>query len=374
MIPRLYDFSETAFTSNGLGYMTDILSCKVTEGRNGECLLEAEYPTNGIRANYICELRFIYAPYDDTNVPQPFVIYKVSRMLRTIKIYAKHVGMITNSLYVYGTMDSAKTVRAIFSGLKDNIIGFKSSGSYLYPAYANVLTFESNITESVQTDIKNPLSVREYIQGADGSIADHLGYGEIKYDGWKVGFYTARGSNTGITFRYGLNISSITGTTSSREAYTGAVIYSTFNETYNAKAYNWKSDATSPVGILPNFKLVDLTPKMKESTVFGTRADSRNSAERKNTPWILQNNITLTGYELSHTAEYEGKIPLRHIGLCDTAKVIYQPLGISSSVKVVGITWDVLKEQYASLTFGTTKKNLNGTLRAMMQKTASDMR
>lgn len=374
MIPRLYDFSETAFTTNGIGYMVDTISCKVTEARNGDCLLELEYPTSGLRADQICELRFVYAPYDDTNICQPFVIYKVTRGLKTIKVYAKHVGMITNGLYLYGTMDSSQTVQARFADLKDSILGFKSSGNYLYPAYGSVLSFTSDITESVQTDIDMPVSVREYIQGADGSLADHLGYGEVKYDGWDVGFYTSRGSDTGITFRYGLNISNITGTTSSREAYTGAVIYSTYNETYAAKSYSWLSNVTSPVGILPNFKLVDLTPKMKDGTVFSTRADSRNNAEKKNTPWILENNITMTGYELSHLAEFAGKIPKRNIGLCDTAKVIYQPLGVSTTVKVVGLTWDVLKEQYSSMTFGTVKKTLNKTLRDMMRKTASSMR
>ena len=120
MIPRLYDFTETAFETNGIGYMIDMISCKVTESRNGDCLLEAEYPTNGTRADQICELRFIYAPYDDSNEPQPFVIYKVARGLKSIKIYAKHVGMITNNLYMHGTMDSAKTVRARFAELKDD--------------------------------------------------------------------------------------------------------------------------------------------------------------------------------------------------------------------------------------------------------------
>ena len=373
MIPRLYDFTETAFTTNGIGYMIDMLSCKVTESRNGDCLLKAEYPTNGTRADQICELRFIFAPYDDSNEPQPFVIYKVARGLKTIKIYAKHVGMITNNLYMHGTMDSAKTVRARFAEIKDNIIGFRSTNGYLYPDYANVLSFTSNITDTVQTDIKIPVSVREYIQGADGSLADYLGYGEIKYDMWDVGFFQNRGKSTGITCRYGVNISNITGTTSSREAYTGAVIYSTYNEVYNAKSYSWRSNAALPVGILPNFKLVDLTPKMKEGTVFSTRADARNEAEKKNTPWILENNITLTAYELSHTSQY-AELTRRHIGLCDTAKVIYQPLGISNTVKVVGLTWDVLKEQYTSMSFGTVKKNINKILRDMMRKTASSMR
>ena len=130
----------------------------------------------------------------------------------------------------------------------------------------------------------------------------------------------------------------------------------------------------SPVRILPNYKLIDLTAKMKQDTVFETKADSQNNSEIKKKPWNISTNITLTGYELSKMAEYVGRLPQRHIGLCDTVKVIYQPLGISEDVKVVKLVWDVIKEQYTSMSLGTIKKTLNKTLRDLMQEYASAAR
>ena len=35
MIPILYSGSETAFTSNGIGRLTDCIKCTVTEEKNG---------------------------------------------------------------------------------------------------------------------------------------------------------------------------------------------------------------------------------------------------------------------------------------------------------------------------------------------------
>ena len=265
MIPKLFDFTELAFTSNGLGRMTDIISCKVTETRNGDCLLEAEYPTNGIRANAICELRYIGAPYDDTGRVQPFVIYKVKRGIKTMKISAKHVGMINCGLYINGQMQSELTVKQRFAQFKNSIIGYSylDNGTrvYNYPEHASVLTYYTDIEDPIQTNIKTPVRLRDYIQGVQGSIADEIGYGEVRYDRWKVEFLAERGQNSGVVYRYGVNIGDITGETSSAETYTGAVMYSTYDNNLQYKPYFWMGNDQSPVRILPNYKLIDLTAK-----------------------------------------------------------------------------------------------------------------
>lgn len=378
MIPKLFDFTELAFTSNGIGRLTDIISCKVTETRNGDCLLEAEYPKNGIRADSICELRYIGAPYDDTGRVQPFVIYKVKQDIKTMKIYAKHVGMINCGLYINGQMQSELTVKQRFAQFKNAIIGYSylDNGTrvYNYPEHASVLTFYTDIEDPIQTNIKTPVRLRDYIQGVDGSIADEIGYGEVRYDRWKVEFLAERGQNSGVVYRHGVNIGNITGETSSAETYTGAVMYSTYDNNLQYKPYFWMGNDQSPVRILPNYKLIDLTAKMKQDTVFETKANAQNNTEKKKKPWNVSTNITLSGYELSKVAEYAGRLPSRHIGLCDTVKVIYEPLGVSTDVKVVKLVWDVIKEQYTSMSFGTIKKTLNSTLRKLMQEYASAVR
>ena len=207
-----------------------------------------------------------------------------------------------------------------------------------------------------------------------GASADEIVYGEGMYDRWRVEFLAERGQNSGVVYRYGVNIGDITGETSSAETYTGAVMYSTYDNNLQFKPYFWMGNDQSPVRILPNYKLIDLTAKMKQDTVFETKADAQNNSEIKKKPWNVATNITLSGYELSKMAEYVGKLPHRHIGLCDTVKVIYQPLGISEEVKVVKLVWDVIKEQYTSMSFGTIKKTLNNTLRNLMQEYASAAR
>ena len=55
MIPILYAASETDFTTNGIGLLTDAVSCTVTEEKNGAYEATLVYPTKGHLAEYIVE-------------------------------------------------------------------------------------------------------------------------------------------------------------------------------------------------------------------------------------------------------------------------------------------------------------------------------
>ena len=61
MIPILYNGTEQAFLSNGLGRLSDAITCKVTEERNGQLELEMTYPITGIHYADIAEKAIIYA-------------------------------------------------------------------------------------------------------------------------------------------------------------------------------------------------------------------------------------------------------------------------------------------------------------------------
>ena len=48
MKPILYPAAETEFSNNGLGRLSDAISCTVTEERNGQYELELTYPVAGL--------------------------------------------------------------------------------------------------------------------------------------------------------------------------------------------------------------------------------------------------------------------------------------------------------------------------------------
>ena len=52
MIPILYDKSEKLFKNNGIGRLSDTISCKVTEKRNSTYQVVLEYLTQGKLASF----------------------------------------------------------------------------------------------------------------------------------------------------------------------------------------------------------------------------------------------------------------------------------------------------------------------------------
>lgn len=90
MIPVLYEENETEYLSNGLGRLTDAISCTVHQERNGIYELSMRYPHEGIHAAEITANRIIYAEPEFGKGPQPFKIRDVDKTLAEIQITARH--------------------------------------------------------------------------------------------------------------------------------------------------------------------------------------------------------------------------------------------------------------------------------------------
>ena len=91
MIPILYEKDETAFTSEGLGRLSDALFCKVIHSFTGMYELEMDYPITGIHYEDLEVDRIILAKPETEKNPQPMRIYQISSPdLETITVYARH--------------------------------------------------------------------------------------------------------------------------------------------------------------------------------------------------------------------------------------------------------------------------------------------
>ena len=79
--PILFDKNDTTFTTQGLGRLSDAISCRVAEERNGSHELEMEYPVDGIHWSEVQISRIIVAKPNETSNPQAFRIYRISKSL-----------------------------------------------------------------------------------------------------------------------------------------------------------------------------------------------------------------------------------------------------------------------------------------------------
>ena len=84
MIPVLYEPNETNFNTNGVGLLTDAISCEVEEERNGVFELVLKYPQEGNISEYIKEDCIIKAKPNDVDEDQLFRIYKSGKPIAGI--------------------------------------------------------------------------------------------------------------------------------------------------------------------------------------------------------------------------------------------------------------------------------------------------
>ena len=121
MKPILYESDEELFSNQGLGVLSDVISCSVTEERNGKFELIMKYPTNGHKFEEIKKNRLILAKPNEISDSQPFCIYRITKPMRgTVTVYAEHISYRMSFIPVKPF--TATTVSEALLGLENNAI------------------------------------------------------------------------------------------------------------------------------------------------------------------------------------------------------------------------------------------------------------
>ena len=346
MIPILYEGTETSFTTNGLGRLSDAITCKVTEERNGSYELEMTYPVSGIHFEDITEGKIILAQPHDGGLTEPFIIYRIEKPLNGIcTIKGEHISY--RLCDIVAMPFTAGTIQEAFG-----LIPSKSATS-------NPFNFTTDIVSSVGYTLDHPMSVRGMLGGESGSILDTYGQGDYEFSRFDVTLHSERGADNGVTLRYGKNITDLKNVIDMSNVYTGIVPYWTDGE--NTVVLPEKVILSEHSGDYPFYiiKPVDFSSDYEEQP---TEAQLRDRAQRyitNNEGWKIRNNITVSFVALWDTEEYKEIAPLERVNLCDTVHVKYSPLGVDFSTKVVKTDYNVLLERYNSITLGDTYYSLN---------------
>lgn len=203
----LHESTETSFTTNGLGTLSDAITCEVTEERNGEFELEMEYPVTGIRYKELQLRRIIMAkpnPYSDL---QPFRIYAITKPINGIvTVNAEHISYDMSGYPV--SAFAADTVQNAF-------INMKSASAVNCP-----FSFSTDKTTTANMTVLKPSSMRSLLGGVDGSILDVYG-GEYEFDKFNVKLWNKRGADRGASIRYGKNLTDLKQEENCSSVYTG---------------------------------------------------------------------------------------------------------------------------------------------------------
>ena len=362
MIPILYPPGETSFSGNGLGRLSEAITCTVEEQRNGKYELEMEYPVTGAHFGDIRNSCIIWAEPSDAYREQPFRIYKISKpMGGKIKIQAEHISYQLSHIPV--SAFTATTAPEALLGMKTNA------------AEACPFEFWTDKTTRGAFEVLKPSSIRSMLGGTKGSILDIYG-GEYEFDRYTVKLYAERGMDRGVTLRYGKNITDITQEENIQNTITG--IYPFYRKTgdngvdivvelpekvlHSENAGNFPYKRTVPLDLSNDF---DDTPPTEQE--LRDRANAYITSNKIGVPAV---SIKVSFIPLWQAEEYKAVASLERVRLCDTVSVVFPQLHISAQAKVVRTKYNVLAGRYEEIELGDAKSNLGATIRSAIDDVA----
>lgn len=353
MNPVLYESTESTFETNGLGVLSDTISCQVVEERNGIFEITLEYPLTGIHYQEIKQRRIIFIkpnPYED---PQPFRIYRITKPLSgKITVYAQHISYDLSGVPV--SPFSSGSVTGALSGLKTNA------------AVTNPFSFWTDKTSTGDFAVTAPTSTRTLLGGSDGSILDVFG-GEYKFDRWTVRLYNNRGKNSGVSIRYGKNLMDLQQDENISNVVTGIYPYWLSSEGELTELPEKIVNAPGTYDFT-RISAIDFSGDFEEAPTEEQLRDRANDYISSNNVGVPTVSITVEFQPLEQTEEYKDIALLERVNLCDTVNVEYSELGVSATAKCVKTTYDALKDKYISIELGDAKTNIADTIIQQQQE------
>ena len=385
MIPILYDYSEKRFTTNGVGRLSDCISCTVTEERNGIYECEFTYPITGEHYSEIKEGMVIGVTHDESGDIQPFDIYAHQAPIDGVVTFnAHHVSYRLSNVVVMPF--TASTPTAAFSGIESNT------------ANNNPFIFWTDKTGSGDFKVEKPDYVRAVLGGQQGSVLDVFGGGDYEWDRFTVKLYAHRGSNTQVQIRYGKNLSDITEKTDTSDTYnaivpfwasndgaivtlpekvivySGATLYETNLTTHNQVII--RDHLGNPITVTYqqiNAVPLDMSSDFQEQPTENELRTAAISKFNASQAWLPQQNIDVDFVQLWQTEEYKNFAPLQRVKLCDTVSVFYDALGVNAvDMRVVKTVWNVLLDRYDSLELGQISSTLAQTITSPIESQLKD--
>lgn len=361
MIPVLFDKKATSFNSNGIGQLSEALTCIVHEIRNGLYELTLTYPCSGKLFKQITEDCIIYAKPNEKSNPQPFRIYSVSAPMDGIVTYnAEHKSYDLSGNPLKPTDISLSTAEAAIDSILKNAVL-----SHHYKAHSDIAT--------MKTASYKCMSARAALGGTEGSVIDTWG-GELEFDNNDIYLHENRGTDTGYIVKYGINIIDITQEKNIAETYTGIYPYAKYYPETESIEDGEEVTVTLPEHILlskyadnygkQNILILDMTDQFTEDEQITESALRNKTIDYvKNSGFdVPKVSMTITPAALWQTPEYKKFKKLTAIGLCDTVTVSFEKLGIETTAKVVEYYFNVLSEKYESLVLGDATSNFADTI------------
>lgn len=351
MKPILFPSTATEFTTQGLGALSDAISCIVTEERNGMYELEMQYPQSGIHFSEIQNRCIVYAIPSPYREAQPFRVYRITRPINGIAtIYAQHI-----SYDLAGIPVNPFTAGSAAEAL---------SGMASHTAVESPFSFWTDKSTTANFSVLVPSASRSVLGGVEGSILDVYG-GEYLFDKFFVRLYNQRGNDNGVVIRYGKNLTDVEQDANISSVATGVLPYWVGAEGELVQGNIVNVDGTFDFVRIMTIDFSSDFENQPTTSELETRAMQYIKSNKIGVPSV---SISVSFVQLEQTEEYKDLALLEKCDLCDTVTVQFESLGINAKAEIVRIITDVLLERYESVEVGDIRANIAYTIAHQQQK------
>lgn len=346
--PRLYPPTATAWDTNGLGALSDCISCVVEETLNGPFELEMQYRLNGLHYADITLRSIILAKPNPTARPQPFRVYKISRPINgVVTINAQHLSYDLSGIVIEPF--NAPSLASALDGMKTNAVT------------ENPFEYETDKTVISDFVVSYPSSARSLVAGQRGSLLDTYG-GELEFDRYQVKLWAHRGKDNGVTIRYGKNMTDVNQEEDGSGVYTGVYPYWYSEEEGSADL------GSSYVPVEGEFDftrilLLDLTEGFENKPTAEELTQKAQEYISNHDPGVPTISTTVSWYQSREFVE--------NVNLGDVVGVYFSRLGISAKAKIVKTRYNALQNRYESVDIGSVRSSIAGTIVSMDQGVSS---
>lgn len=346
--PRLYPPTAAAWDTNGLGALSDCISCVVEETLNGPFELEMQYRLNGLHYADITLRSIILANPNPTARPQPFRVYKISRPINgVVTINAQHLSYDLSGIVIEPF--NAPSLASALEGMKTSAVT------------ENPFEYETDKTVISDFVVSYPSSARSLVAGQRGSLLDTYG-GELEFDRYQVKLWAHRGKDNGVTIRYGKNMTDVNQEEDGSGVYTGVYPYWYSEEEGSADL------GSSYVPVEGEFDftrilLLDLTEEFENKPAAEELTQKAQEYISNHDPGVPTISTTVSWYQSREFVE--------NVNLGDVVGVYFSRLGISAKAKIVKTRYNALQNRYESVDIGSVRSSIAGTIVSMDQGVSS---
>ena len=341
MIPILS--ATTNLLGNGLGRLSDALTCIVTHEINGQYELVMTYPITGTAFEELANGCIIWADSDNFTQQQGFRIYRITRPLNGIvTVYARHICY-DMSGYVCPPINKSSlttTLAALASSCVPSGCPF---------------TFTSPRSVATAYKTETPMSLWQMMGGIQGSLLDVYG-GEWDFDNYTATLRTTLGSDRGVSIRYGKNMTELEQDASIEAQYGG--IFPFWYNSESGTLVTLPENYITVTGGGSRVLCIDFSDEFEDAPTVTQLRNRATQYATANKVGDVQISWKVAFVPLMQSPEYKNIGALEAVQLGDTVHVYYEPMNLTATARAVQTEYNVLLNRFETVTLGRVKQNL----------------